>query len=228
MRKIAIILAGGEGHRAGGDMPKQFREVGGRPMYQWSLMRFREADPSTEILFVCHPGAFDLVDILDSEWGEERVDYRLICGGRTRRESVANALMEVEADDDTLVAVHDSARPLVDVEMIRRGWECARDNGTAVPVVPVTDSLRHLEPDGSSRAVVRSEYVAVQTPQVFTSRILKEAYSLPDDAAAFTDDASMVQACGIGIRLYDGNPDNMKVTVASDFIVADALLARNG
>lgn len=223
MKKVAIILAGGEGHRAGGDVPKQFRVVGGRPMYQWSLMRFYEADPNTEIYFVCHPGAFSLLDLLDSEWTGNRVPYKLICGGRTRRESVANALMEIEADSDTLVAVHDSARPLISPEVIARGWECARMCGSAVPVIPVADSLRRKRTNGDTESVVRADFMAVQTPQVFSAAILKKAYSLPDDAS-FTDDASMVQAAGYPIRLYDGDPDNMKVTVPSDFIIANALL----
>lgn len=231
MKKIAVILAGGEGHRAGGDMPKQFREVGGHPMYQWSLKAFHEADEATEIIVVCHPGAFDLLDILEDERDNQpsespwrnRVPFKLICGGRNRRESVTNALMEVESDADTFVAVHDSARPLVSAAMIARGWETASKEGSAVPVVPVTDSLRCRCDDRSTEPVERSRFLAVQTPQIFRADILKKAYAQPEDAT-MTDDASIVQADGGVVALYDGEPTNIKVTVPSDFIIADTLL----
>ena len=232
MKKIAVILAGGEGHRAGGDIPKQFRNVGGHPIYQWSLMAFHDEDPGTRIILVCHPGAFDLLDILEEERAalpendpfREKIFYELICGGRSRRESVMNALMEIDSDKHTLVAVHDSARPLASSAMIARGWETAAAKGSAVPVVPVTDSLRVLDADGTSAAVDRSRFRAVQTPQVFRADIIKESYAGPDDAS-FTDDASIVQAAGFPIALYDGEPDNMKVTMPSDFLIADTLLS---
>lgn len=232
MKKTAIILAGGEGHRAGGDIPKQFREAGEHPMYQWSLKAFHDEDPSTAIILVCHPGAFDLLDILEDErsnqpegspW-REAVPYKLICGGRSRRESVMNALMEIAPDGEMLVAVHDSARPLITSEMVARGWQTAAGEGSAVPVVPVTDSLRRRMSDGSTEAVDRSGYMAVQTPQIFRADILKKSYEGPDNDA-FTDDASIVQAAGYPIALYDGLSTNMKVTMPSDFIIADTLLS---
>lgn len=228
MKKTVIILAGGEGHRAGGDMPKQFREVGGLPMYRWSLRTFHEADPDAEIMLVCHPGAFDLLDILEDETEpSQRVPYRLICGGRSRRESVANALMEIAPDSDMFVAVHDSARPLVSVDMVRRGWECAEAGGSACPVVPVADSLRRRLPGGATEAVARADYYAVQTPQIFRADILKKAYAAPD-SPQYTDDASIVQGAGYDVALYEGDARNLKVTVPSDFIVADALLRSRG
>lgn len=231
MRKIAVILAGGEGHRAGGEEPKQFRKIGGHPMYQWSLKAFHEEDPETEILLVCHPGAFDLLDILEGEREQEPADspwrnpisFKEIVGGRSRYESVLNALMEIEADKDTLVAVHDSARPLVSVEMIRRGWEKAAGNQSAVPVVDLLDSLRRREEDGETVPVNRADYLAVQTPQIFRADILKRAYDASDNPE-FTDDASLVQASGVEISLYEGSHKNIKVTVPSDFIIAEALL----
>ncbi len=232
MRKIAVILAGGEGHRAGGEVPKQFQSVAGHPIYQWSMKAFKDADAETEIILVCHPGAFDLLDILESEREREPsgsewrkgIPFKLICGGRSRRESVANALMEIEADEDTFVAVHDSARPLVTADMIERGWSTAYGKGSAVPVVAVTDSLRMLDKgDGSSEPLDRSRYVAVQTPQIFRSDILIEAYRAPEDPAQ-TDDASIVQKGGFPIALYEGESTNLKVTLPADFLIADLLL----
>lgn len=231
MRKIAIILAGGEGHRAGGDVPKQFRVVCGKPMYQWSLEAFVKADSNTELVLVCHPGAFDLLDILDSEWDErcasegvKRPTYKLVCGGRTRRESVEHALMDIDADENILVAVHDAARPLVSADMISRGWETAEQCGSAVPVVPIVDSMRVRVDENATKPEDRSRFLAVQTPQVFNADILKKAYALPD-SPTFTDDASIVQEyLGGSISVYSGISENIKVTVPTDFVVAEALL----
>lgn len=223
MRKIAVILAGGEGLRAGGDEPKQFRELGGKPMLYWSVKAFADEDRQTRILVVIHPG-------FREEWAEELKKYseefgvecEMICGGRTRFNSVDNALMDIEPREDEYIAVHDAARPLLSVEMIRRGWKCASENGTAVPVLPMTDSIRRLDSEGSE-SVDRSDYVRVQTPQIFLSSDLKRAYSV-GFRPEFTDDASVIEAAGFRMSLYKGDEDNMKVTHPSDFVIAEVLL----
>ena len=224
MKKYAIILAGGEGHRAGGKLPKQFVELLGIPILWWSVIAFHKEDPQTEITVVVHPGFFDDYDILHSELPEDvkNIPVRVVAGGRSRGESVANGLLGLEEKEDSLIAIHDAARPLVTTGMIKAGWECALKNGAAVPCIPVTDSLRELT-DGKSVSVDRSRFVAVQTPQVFKSKILYDAYGL-EEHPGFTDDASRVEASGTDITLYDGRPDNIKVTNPSDFVLAETLL----
>ena len=237
--KRAVILGGGSGLRAGGSVPKQFREIHGRPLIWWSLRAFREADPDTRLIVVIHPEWIDywrsLVEALPEE---ERYEHMVVSGGRDRVDSVANALDAIEREreeDDTydsprrrdMIAVHDGARCCVTPELIRRGWETADRYGTAVPAVPVTDSLRLLDaPDPSwpeagyarrgSRAVDRSRYVAVQTPQVFDARLLRRAYGLREEGRAYTDDASVVEPYA-DIHLYEGEPANIKVTHPGDF-----------
>ena len=125
-------------------------------------------------------------------------------------------------DEDSLVAVHDAARPLVTVDMISRGWETAARHGGAVPCVPVTDSLRHLEGEGSV-AVDRAEYVAVQTPQVFRAGLLADAYAKNPDAV-YSDDASAFEAAGRHPVMFAGAPQNMKVTNPGDLEIAALLL----
>jgi 2-C-methyl-D-erythritol 4-phosphate cytidylyltransferase len=224
LRKYAIILAGGSGQRAGGGLPKQFRNVGGLPMLLWSMKAFKEEDSNTEIILVVNPGFFDDWDIIENQLPEsERIPYTLICGGKSRWHSVANGLMSLPKDEHSLVAVHDGARPLVNVEMIRRGWKTAAQYGTAVPVVKVTDSLRKLTTDTESESVDRSSYRAVQTPQVFNLKLLKEGYSYPE-STTFTDDASVIESMGKKITLYEGDPINIKVTEAFDIQIADLLL----
>ena len=215
MEKYAIIVAGGEGTRLGGGLPKQFRELAGRPVLWWSLKAFHEEDPDVKLRVVLHPGFFDEWDILVNSLPEnERIPHEVVCGGRSRTESVRNGLNSVPASDDVLVAIHDAARPLVSVEMISAGWEAALATGGAVPAVPVTDSLRRLTA-GGSEAVDRSGYVAVQTPQVFRAGMLKRAYDeLP--GAVYSDDATAFEAAGGKVALFQGSPDNVKITNPGD------------
>ena len=228
--KYAVILAGGSGMRAGGDVPKQFQKLGGLPMLWWSVRAFHNEDSSTRIRIVMHPGFFDLWDILWSELSEDdrKIEYELVCGGRSRLESVKNGISAIPdhtengKEEEILIAVHDAARPLVDIATIRKGWEMASVRKAAVPVVGMTDSIRLLLPDGSE-SLDRSRYVRVQTPQVFEAGLLKRAYGrelLP----AMTDDASVVESAGMSVSLYDGSEINFKVTNPLDFVIADAII----
>lgn len=224
MQKYAIIVAGGEGNRAGGVVPKQFQLIAGIPMLWWSVRAFHAEDPDTQIILVLHPGFFDEWDLLYAELPEvdRKIDVHISCGGRSRLESVRNGLMSVPDDKDVLVAVHDAARPLVSVDMISRGWSVAEESGSAVPAVGMADSIRRIE-DGVSVSVPRKDYVKVQTPQVFDAALLKNAYAgtLSD---LMTDDASVVEAAGHKISLYEGSPYNMKVTEPLDIKIAETLI----
>ncbi len=224
MQKYAIIVAGGEGNRAGGVVPKQFQLIAGIPMLWWSVRAFHAEDPDTRIILVLHPGFFDEWDLLYAELPEadRKIDVHISCGGRSRLESVRNGLMSVPDGNDALVAVHDAARPVVSVEMISRGWLAAEESGAAVPAVGMTDSIRRIE-SGVSVSVPRKDYVKVQTPQVFDASLLKHAYEgiLSD---LMTDDASVVEAAGHKISLYEGSPYNMKVTEPLDIKIAETLI----
>ncbi len=221
--KYAVIVAGGEGNRAGGSIPKQFQLLKGVPVLWWSVRAFHEEDPSTKIILVLHPGFLDDWDIMFSELPEEdrKIPVHISCGGRSRLESVKNGLMSVP-DEDALVAVHDAARPLVTPELIARGWEAARRYKAAVPVVPMTDSIRRLDGD-ASQAVPRKDYVKVQTPQVFDASLLKAAYH-QTLGSGMTDDASVAEAAGHSICLFEGSPYNMKITGPMDLLVAATLM----
>lgn len=224
MKKYAVIVAGGEGNRAGGSVPKQFQEIAGVPMLWWSVRAFHAEDASTEIILVLHPGFFDLWDIIYRELPEadRKINVHITAGGRSRLESVKNGLMSVDTADNALVAVHDAARPMIDTAIIKRGWEKATQSKAAVPVTAMTDSIRHLV-NGGSITVSRKEFVRVQTPQVFDAKVLKEAYSriLTDE---MTDDASVAEAAGYDIALFEGSPYNLKVTNPLDFKIAETLI----
>ena len=222
--RYAVILAGGEGRRAGGDLPKQFQELLGIPLLWWSVRAFHRQDPATRISVVLHPGFFDWWDVMVRELSEEdrKIDVRLVCGGPSRAASVRNGIMSLPDNAETLIAVHDGARPLLTPAIIERGWKAAEEGGAAIPSIPVTDSLRRLTGEGSE-AVDRSRFVAVQTPQVVRADILHRAYGL-EDRPEFTDDASRVEALGVKVQLYEGAPSNIKVTNPDDFRIAEVLL----
>ncbi len=227
MEKYAVIVAGGAGLRAGGEVPKQFQMLRGFPVVWWSVRAFYAEDPEVRIRLVLNPGFFDLWDILYSELPEEekKIKVEIICGGRNRLESVQNGILGINParGGETLIAVHDGARPMVTKELIARGWEAARKSGAAIPVVPMTDSIRQLTPEGSV-ALDRSQYVRVQTPQIFYGDLLKEAYSR-ELTHEMTDDASVVEAAGGKITLYPGDESNIKITNPLDFKIAEAILS---
>lgn len=231
MRKIAVIVAGGIGRRAGGDIPKQFREVAGFPVIWHSMHAFHMEDPTTEIIIVIHPDwAETLENIMCSLPADKQIKYSTTTGGATRLDSVHNGLKLASCGhDEALVAIHDAARPLITPSMIRRGWMTAANNGSAVPVIPVVDSLREISGSKSS-AIDRTAFRIVQTPQIFNLSILMQAYESLDYSAlptSLTDDASVMEHAGHQVTLYEGIPENLKITTPPDFKLADILL-RNG
>lgn len=225
MKKYAIIVAGGEGNRAGGSVPKQFQLINGIPMLWWSVRAFHSEDPATEIILVLHPGFFDYWDILFSELPEEdrKIKVHISCGGRSRLESVKNGLMSVDAVIDSYIAVHDAARPMITSSLVRKGWEKVSTDHACIPVTDITSSLRKLDEHGS-HAVARKDYVEVQTPQFFESNLLKEAYEKPL-LPEMTDDASVAEGAGYKVELFEGSPYNIKVTNNLDIRVAELLLS---
>ncbi len=232
MARYALILAGGDGTRAGGGVPKQFRELLGIPMLWWAVRSFHESDPSTNIIIVMHPGFFDDWDIMYRLLPEADRDIKVtvVCGGRDRIESTANGLMAVDGDE-SLVAVHDAARPVLSPELVSRLWRTAEIHHAAIPCVPEVNSLRRKMPaetEGFDTVPVdRAEFMAVQTPQVFRKSVLDDAFGkmiAEGRKPLFTDDASIVQSAGFPVFICDGDPDNIKVTTPSDFAIAEALL----
>ena len=225
MKKYAVIVAGGSGTRMGGGIPKQFRSLCGRPVLWWSMKKFMEEDPDTQLIVVLPQEFLSLwTDFYSTLPKEERFPQRLTGGGKSRGESVKNGLALIE-EEDSLVAIHDGARPFLTKEMISLGWEKALEHGVAVPVVAVTDSLRIVEGE-ESRSVDRSWYRSVQTPQVFKTSLLKEAYLKAGDHL-FTDDASVVEHEGHKVALFEGSPDNIKITNPKDLAIAAAILGKD-
>lgn len=224
----AIIVAGGSGKRAGGGVPKQLREVAGRPMLWWSMKAFREFNEAIRLIVVLHPDFYDMWHEQLSRLPEaEQYPHEVVAGGSTRTESVFNGLKSVTPKShNEFVAVHDAARPMVRPEMIKSGFEtCRVELRGVVPVTPLTDSIRRLTADGESEAANRADFVAVQTPQIFPLDQLVRAYAMASlSDGGFTDDASVAEAAGMSVGMYAGAASNIKVTYPADFAMAEHLL----
>ena len=218
MKKYIIIVAGGKGLRMGGDIPKQFLPVCGKPVLMRTLEAFHAYDASMRLILVlpvsqqvywkqlCEEYQFDLV-------------HEIANGGETRFHSVKNGLALVK--EDGLVGVHDGVRPFVSQEVITRCYEEAVSLKAVIPVIGVVETVRHLTEEGSE-TVPRDQYKLVQTPQVFDVTLLRRAYQ-QEYTDLFTDDASVVEALGEKVYLVEGNRENIKLTTPFDLKLAELL-----
>ena len=220
MKKYAIIVAGGKGLRMGGELPKQFIPVEGRPVLMRTLDRFHACDSGIRIILVLPSDHQPYWQELCREY-DFRVPHRIADGGATRFHSVQNGLALVD-EPDALVAVHDGVRPFVASEVIEACYREAEAHEAVVPVIPVVETVRQLV-EASSITVPRDAYRLVQTPQTFRASLLRRAYEQPF-CEAFTDDASVVEALGEAVCLVEGNRENIKLTTPYDLIVAKALV----
>lgn len=227
IRCAAVIVAAGEGRRFGGDQPKQFCPLGGRPLLTWTLEAFRRCDTVEAIVLVVAPDQRDRVEALLDRWEARGKLVDVVDGGASRSGSVQRGLAALGAGH-TLVAVHDGARPLVTPALIARVAAAAAEHGAAIPALPVGETVKRA--DASANQIVetvdRRPLRLAQTPQVFEAGLLRRAYAADDAASQVTDDAQLVEAAGGVVQLVQGDPDNIKVTLPEDLVVAEALLAR--
>lgn len=222
MKRYVVIVAGGKGTRMGADVPKQFLPIGGRPVLMRTLERFHEFDPEMHLVVVLPADQQDYWRALCERYQFD-LPHALATGGATRFDSSRHGLALIPDDEAALVAVHDGARPFVSTETIGRCFAKAEEVGGAVPVLPVTDTLRRRTEGEGSETVDRSRYYRVQTPQVFDVRLLKEAYAQPY-RPEYTDDASVYEYSGTHrVALVEGNVENIKLTTPFDLLVGEAL-----
>lgn len=220
MKKYVIVVAGGKGLRMGGEIPKQFIPVKGKPVLMRTLETFYACDPNIELIVVLPVEQRSYWEHLCAEYGFT-LSHRIAAGGETRFHSVKNGLALVA--EDGVVGVHDGVRPFVSAEVIANCYAQAATLQAVVPVTDVVETVRHLLPEGGSETVSRNDYKLVQTPQVFTLELLKRAYA-QDYKPFFTDDASVVEALGQPVHLVSGNRENIKLTTPFDLKVAESLI----
>ena len=202
----------------GGDIPKQFLPVCGKPVLMRTLEAFHAYDASMCLILVLPVSQQAYWRQLCEEYQFELV-HEIANGGDTRFHSVKNGLALVE--EDGLVGVHDGVRPFVSQEVITRCYEEAASLKAVIPVIGVVETVRHLTEEGSE-TVPRDQYKLVQTPQVFDVTLLHRAYQ-QEYTDLFTDDASAVEALGEKVYLVEGNRENIKLTTPFDLKLAELL-----
>ncbi|MEE8369199.1 MAG: 2-C-methyl-D-erythritol 4-phosphate cytidylyltransferase [Dehalococcoidia bacterium] len=224
----AVIVAAGSGTRMGGPstgsgqaLDKLFAPLRGRPVLARTLAAFQECAAVQSVVLVLSAANLDRGRRLVEEYGLDKV-HRVCAGGPRRQDSVRLGL-------ETLgpcqwVAVHDGARPLLTPDLILRALEAARDGGAAVPALPLADTIKEATPDGLVlRTLDRHRIWAVQTPQLFRHELLLRAHrEVTDDA---TDDAAMLEALSLPVRIVQGSRLNLKITTPEDLTLAEAILA---
>lgn len=214
-----IIVAGGKGLRMGGDIPKQFLPIGGKPVLMRTIERFREYSKDICVILVLPKAQQEYWHALCKQYDFQE-EYVIANGGETRFHSVKNGLDLIPDDSEGTVGVHDGVRPFPSTDVIRRCYETARTAKAVIPVIPVVETLRHVE---EKRNVQRSEYRLVQTPQVFDIQLLKRA-NRQEYKEQFTDDASVVESIGQDVTMVEGNRENIKITTPFDIKIAESIL----
>lgn len=204
----------------GGDIPKQFLPIGGKPVLMRTLEAFHAFDKDMHIVLVLPVSQQDYWKELCVEYHFE-VPHDIADGGETRFHSVKNGLALVEGEG--LVGVHDGVRPFVSNEVMERCYAGAEALKAVIPVIGVVETVRQLTEDGSL-TVPRDRYKLVQTPQVFEVALLRRAYQ-QEYTELFTDDASVVEAMGMKVHLVEGNRENIKLTTPFDLKMAEFILS---
>lgn len=202
----------------GAEVPKQFLLINGRPIIFHTIDKFLSAYSDVEIIVVLPPGQISDWDGLIANH-KVKADVITVEGGSERFDSIKNALSHATGD---IIAIHDAVRPFVSLEVIEHAFTQAEIVGAVVPVVDLKSSIRKITFD-ESEAVDRKDYRMVQTPQVFKSSIVKLAYE-QEFKPSFTDDATVVEACGHDIILIQGNEENIKITTPVDLKLAEVLI----
>src|SRR6201997_2284258 len=229
---VAILPAAGMGTRMGADSPKQFRLLDGVPVVVFTLRRLAASPLISRFLIATRE---DEIEPLNQRIAAERISrlIRVLPGGHTRQESVAKALAEVPQDAE-LVLVHDAVRPLVTREQVERVIEEARRCRAAILGIPAMDTVKEvkrasLPEDGAliTATIPRERIVLAQTPQAFSTKLLKEAFARAQaDGVNASDEAGLVERLGYDVHVVLGSERNMKITKPADMELARSYMER--
>lgn len=214
-----ILVAGGKGHRMGSAIPKQFLPLAGKPVLYYAVKVFLEAFPAIKIILVLPQEHISYSNILLQAF-ENRIDLTIVTGGATRFHSVQNGINAAEKDG--IIFIHDGVRPLISRDLLERCYQQAVQQGSAVPVIKVTDSIRQW--DGMKFAAIdREQLRSVQTPQTFSAALIHKAFE-QEYHESFTDEATVVEKSGNPVHLIEGLKENIKITTPEDLLVAETWL----
>ncbi len=223
-RTAAILVAAGRGLRAGAGGPKQYRTIGGRTVIHRALAAFADHPEIAVVQPVVNPDDIEVFNAAVSGLRHEAPAH----GGATRQASVLAGLEALVPHSPDIVLIHDAARPFVTPAVISRAVVAAGKTGAAIPVVPVTDTIKEVGADGNIAATPdRSKLRIAQTPQTFKFGIILEAHrrAARDGLTEFTDDAAIAEWAGLTVGTFEGDVANMKLTTPEDFVREEARLA---
>ena len=224
-RVAAVIPAGGFGRRMGCSTPKQFLRLDGIPVLVHTLRVFDSSPLIHEICLVIPRGMEDRCRTeLIEPYGLTKV-IRIVPGGETRQESVYQGLLKT-SPDVVHVVVHDGVRPFLSAELLGRVIEAGKEKAGAVAAIPLKDTPKYVGEDGFILSTPdRARLHLAQTPQVFSRKILMEAYQKAyADGVNSTDDSALVERLGYPVRIVEGGWDNIKITTVEDLHLAEKIL----
>jgi 2-C-methyl-D-erythritol 4-phosphate cytidylyltransferase len=228
MSVAALVLAAGRGERLGGDRPKAFVPLAGKPLVIRALEALAAPEEIDLVIPVLARRDLDRWTDLRPQLAPIRKLGEPVVGGAERQDSMAAGLAVLPVGT-IHVAVHDAARPLVRPEAVDRVVRAAKRDGAAILAVPVRDTIKRVRGGRVIETPERSECFAAQTPQVFRLEILREALAKAAiDEFVGTDDAQIVEALGVAVTVVDGDVENFKVTRASDLAAAERVLRARG
>ncbi|MBI4456180.1 MAG: 2-C-methyl-D-erythritol 4-phosphate cytidylyltransferase [Acidobacteria bacterium] len=221
MKGAAIVAAGGLGSRLNQDVPKQLLLLGGLPLFLWSVLALEKVERIHEIVLVVPGGG--MPDFQKAAQGVSKLKWTT--GGARRQDSVRHGLDIVTAALE-VVLVHDAARPFISPQLVDLLIDTASERGAAIPVTPVTETLKEISHAQVIRTVDRSRIFCAQTPQVFRREALVRVFqSVPQDRV-WTDEASMFEFVGLPVAAVAGDKRNIKITYPEDFQYAEHLLGQ--
>jgi 2-C-methyl-D-erythritol 4-phosphate cytidylyltransferase len=219
LKEHALIVAGGKGTRIKSAVPKQFIEVKGKPVLLHTIEAFYQYSSAINIILVLPEDDFSIWHTIARKYDFQK-PLTLQKGGETRFQSVRNGLAKIEGDG--LVAIHDGVRPMVSPDIIGASFRLAAVHKSAVAAVRLKESIRMTDQD-NTKAMDRSRFRLIQTPQTFEAALIKGAYEMKEDPS-LTDDASVAERAGHIISLFEGSYRNIKITTEEDLLIAESLL----
>ena len=211
---IAVVVSGGRGERFGGDTPKQYLEIGGKPLLVYCLQSFEECEWVDQIRIVANIRYVEYCVQLAKAYGISKLS-KVAVGGTTRQESVFAGISDV--GDDDIILIHDGVRPFVNVLLIVELISQAA-LGAAILATPVTDTIKIAKGRLIQHTPDRESLYAAQTPQGFLGDIIKKAHiAARSEGYAGSDDASLVERIGIACSIIPSDSNNIKITTQNDF-----------
>ena len=226
MKTVALIVAGGSSERFGGELPKQFVEIAGKPLLSHTIQKFEDAESITEIVLVVAEDylQYTTEHIIDP-FNFHKV-VKVVSGGDTRRQSVLNGL-DALSTNTQFVAIHDAARPLVSVTDINKVVQVAQKENAAILATQEVDTIKLADGNHIEKTLDRKKIYSAQTPQVFAFTLIKDAHqNFKGDESAITDDASLLELEHIKVTLVEASPYNFKITTQSDLLLAEMILQK--